>query len=302
MHERPTTGGVGMLRLVLPVILIWGGNFAVMRVGVHEIGPFTLAAMRFFIAATPLILFVPRPKVPFGFIASYAATFGLGQFGLLFWAIYLGLPSGMASLLVQLQVVFTPILALSFLKQRIPAATTGAIVISLLGLGIILSGTVERAGLLPMALGVGAALSWGASNVVISWGAARGLRYNPVSLVAWASMLLPLPFLALAGISGEFEGLTVARIIQALPPAIYLGLIATVIAYYFWVKALATYKAANVAPFTLLIPIIGLILGNLLFAEALDGLRLIGSVVIITGILIHMVGIRIEESRSRKHS
>jgi EamA-like transporter family. len=79
-------------------------------------------------------------------------------------------------------------------------------------------------------------------------------------------------------------------------------LIATVIAYYFWVKALATYKAANVAPFTLLIPIIGLILGNLLFAEALGGLRLIGSVVIITGILIHMVGIRIEEARSRKYS
>ena len=302
MREKSASEGMGMLWLVLPVILIWGGNFAVMRIGVYEIGPFTLAAMRFLIAAFPLVLFVSRPKVPFAFIISYALTFGFGQFALLFLAIYLGLTSGMASLLVQLQVVFTPILALFFLKQRIPAATLVAIAISLSGLGIILFETAGRSGLLPMVLGVGAALSWGASNLVIAWGASKGLKYNPIALVAWASMLLPLPFLVLASAAGEFENLAIVHVVEALLPAIYLGLIATIMAYYFWVKALATYKAANVAPFTLLIPIIGFILGNLLFSESLGGLRLMGSIIIITGILIHMIGIRVEASRLRKQS
>ncbi|MTI12963.1 EamA family transporter, partial [Sansalvadorimonas verongulae] len=209
--------------LVLPVVLIWGCNFAVMRVGVSEVGPFTLAALRFFIAAVPLIFFVSKPNVPFGFIVLYSLTFGFGQFGLLFSAIKIGLPSGMASLLVQLQAAFTPIIGVLVLKQRIPLCTVFAIAISLSGLAVILFSTAQSASVLPIFLGTLAALSWGVSNVVVAWGAARNYDYNPVALVIWASAILPVPFIGAAVYSNELLEIGLIDILDALPSATYLG-------------------------------------------------------------------------------
>jgi O-acetylserine/cysteine efflux transporter len=290
-----------LLKLVFPVIIIWGGNFAVMRVGVHDIGPFLLAALRFFIAAVPLIFFVRRPQVPFLFIAAYGMTFGLGQFGFLFVCIKLGLPSGLASLIVQLQVVFTPLLALVVLRQRIPKTTLGAIAISLVGLSLILLGTGHgHVAVIPVILGTAAALSWGASNVIVAWGASHGYDYNPVALVIWASSLLPAPFLGAAFIAGEFNSVTSTGLLSALIPALYLGAIATVMAYHLWVRALSSYPAATVAPFSLLIPIIGLSLGWVIFGETLNGSEAIGCALVIAGVVVHISGLRIRSYRARR--
>ena len=276
-----------LLGLVAPVIIIWGYNFAVIRVGVHETGPFLLAALRFFIASVPLIFFIQKPKIPFYFIAVYGITFGLSQFGFLFTATKLGLPSGMASLIVQLQVVFTPIFALIFLNQRIFAATILGIITSLIGLLIILS-MPSNTEIIPLFLGVMSAMSWGASNVVIAWGASRNYAYNPVALVIWASALLPPPFLLAAGITGERTNITFERLIPALLPAFYLGAVATVIAYYFWVKAMSLFPTSSVAPFSLLIPVIGIALGYVIFGETLSTTEIAGCAFIIFGVIIHM--------------
>ncbi|PSU99975.1 EamA family transporter [Photobacterium kishitanii] len=281
-----------LLWLVLPVVLIWGCNFAVMRVGVNDVGPFTLAAMRFFIAAVPLIFFVRRPKIPFWFIALYSLTFGFGQFSFLFSAINLGLPSGMASLLVQLQAVFTPILGFFVLRQRITLNTLFAIIISLSGLVVILFATVQSANIMPIVLGTLAALSWGASNVVIAWGTSRNYDYNPVALVIWASALLPVPFMFAAISSNELQGVGVMDIVNVLPSAIYLGLIATIIAYHLWVKAISLYNPTNVSPFSLLIPVIGLFLGSFIFDEVLNTTEIVGCILVIGGVIVHIINVR----------
>src|SRR5699024_8792989 len=128
----------------------------------------------------------------------------------------------------------------------------------------------EGAGaVVPILLGVAAALSWGASNVVIAWGGLRGYQYNPVALVIWASALLPVPFAGAAFVTGELATVTVSDLMFALLAAFYLGAMATVVAYNLWVKALSSYPAATVAPFSLLVPILGLALGWLVFGETL---------------------------------
>ena len=269
-----------------------------MRLGVSEVGPFTLAALRFLIAAVPLVFFVRRPTVPVLFIAVYAATFGLGQFGFLFVGIHLGLPSGLASLLEQLQVVFTAVFALLILQQKISRATLSAIGVSLIGLFFIFIGSGKgSAAAVPILLGVAAALSWGASNVVIAWGSSRGYQYNPVALVIWASALLPAPFAGAAFVAGEFAGITVSDLLFALLAAFYLGAMATVVAYNLWVKALSTYPAATVAPFSLLVPIIGLALGWLVFGETLTLVEALGCGLVIAGVVVHMVGLRMRAAR-----
>ncbi len=280
-----------LLIMVLPVVVLWGLNFAVIRTGVTSIGAFTLGAMRFAIASLPFILFIRPPKVPVLFLASYAAFFGLVQFGLLFIGMRIGLPSGLASLLLQLQAVFTPVLALLTLREPIGRFTLGAIALSLAGLALILVADGQgESSLLPLLLGVGAAASWATSNVLIRFGARQGSEYDSLALVVWASLLLPVPFLILAGIGGELSALTPASLMAALWPAIYLGLMATIIGYVLWVRALATFDAATVAPFSLLIPVIGLSAGYLIFGEALSLQEAGGCALIIGGVVVHLIG------------
>lgn len=111
-----------------------------------------------FFASLPFLLFVARPQVPFGFLLTYACLFGIGQFSFLFVGLKIGLPTGIASLLLQLQAVFTPALALALLREPFSRYTAAAMVLSLAGLVAILSASwhIEGAAV-PEPFGVGAA-------------------------------------------------------------------------------------------------------------------------------------------------
>ena len=85
------------------MVVIWGLNFVVMKTGLKGLSPMMLGALRFALAAFPLILFVRPPALPWRWIAAYGLAQGLGQFGLLFVALQAGMPAGMASLVIQTQ-------------------------------------------------------------------------------------------------------------------------------------------------------------------------------------------------------
>jgi O-acetylserine/cysteine efflux transporter len=106
--------------LALVVILVWGVNFAVIKVGVADVPPLLLAALRFMLAAFPAVLFFRAPKVPLRLYVIYGLTISVGQFSLLFSAIHVGMPTGLASLVLQSQAVFTMLFAAFFLKERWP--------------------------------------------------------------------------------------------------------------------------------------------------------------------------------------
>ena len=103
----------------LLVTFIWGTNFVLIRHALDELEPFTLAALRFFFVAFPLIFFLPKPKVKWRFIVAYGLLIGVGQFGLLFWAMQGDITPGLASLLIQLQVFFTVLLTVATLKEAV---------------------------------------------------------------------------------------------------------------------------------------------------------------------------------------
>ena len=52
------------LALALLVIVVWGVNFAVIKLGLVGVPPLLLAALRFVLAAFPALLFLRPPKVP----------------------------------------------------------------------------------------------------------------------------------------------------------------------------------------------------------------------------------------------
>ncbi len=85
------------LLVAVVVILVWGVNFVVIKLGLHGVPPMLFGALRFMRAALP-VFFVKRPQIPLRWLFTYGLTISFGQFSLLFYGMSVGMPAGLASL------------------------------------------------------------------------------------------------------------------------------------------------------------------------------------------------------------
>ena len=286
------------LALIFLVVALWGFSFVPIKLGLREIPPFALAALRFLLAAVPLVFFVRPPRMPIALIIAYGFAIGVFQFGLLFLGMKLGMPAGLSSLVIQLQVFFTIGLAIAFLGDRLhpqnavgaAIAAAGVLVLALYKLHEGMTSTLT--GLL---LVVVSALAWGIGNVVAKR-AAAGHSADMFALVVWSSLVPPLP---LALISYAFEGGALAW--QAVRDAslvtwsclLFLAYVATLFGFATWAKLLHRYPTALVAPFGLLIPVSGLASGWLFLGESLAPIQALGVVLVLAGLVVNVYGGRL---------
>ncbi len=278
--------------LGLLVIGVWGMNFAVIKVGVAGVPPLMLGALRFMLAAFPALLFVRPPKVPLRLYLIYGLAISVGQFAFLFSAIHVGMPTGLASLVLQSQAFFTMLFAALWLKERWHANQLAGLLLAAGGLILIGSAHGVSMPLLGFLLTVAAAVMWACGNIVTR---AVG-RYGPMNqfaFVVWASLVPPLPFWALSyalegptAISTAWSGLGW----QAMAALAYLAGAATLFGYGIWTHLLARYPANRVAPFTLLVPLVGLTTGWLVFGEALQPVHFAGGALLMAGLLVNVFG------------
>jgi drug/metabolite transporter (DMT)-like permease len=78
--------------LALLVVVVWGLNFVVIKVGLHNMPPLMLAGLRFLLVAFPALLFVARPKIPLRLLLGYGLTISFGQFAFYSAQLILGCP------------------------------------------------------------------------------------------------------------------------------------------------------------------------------------------------------------------
>ena len=183
------------------VVLIWGLNFVVMKIALRDFGPMLLGALRFIVASLPFIAFLPRPRLPWRFLAGYGLAQGLGQFGFLFLGLKLGMPAGMASVVMQSQAVFTMLLAAPLLGERAKPMQWLGMGVAACGLAAIGLSHGEGPGdmtLVGFVLTLGSGLMWAASNLIVRFAAQRAPRYDPLAFIAWSSLAPVLPFALLA--------------------------------------------------------------------------------------------------------
>ncbi|MGE8501538.1 MAG: EamA family transporter [Pseudomonas sp.] len=287
------------LLLALLVIVVWGVNFVVIKVGLHGMPPMLMGALRFMLAAFPAILFVRRPEVPLRWMLAYGMTISLGQFAFLFYAMYVGMPAGLASLVLQSQAFFTLFFAALFLGERLRGSNLFGLLVAASGLVLIgLQGgqTMTLAG---FALTIAAASMWALGNVVT-----RKLgKVNLVGLVVWGSLIPPLPFLALSlWLEGpELIGQSLRTLnLDSMLVLAYLAFGATLLGYGLWSRLLSRYPASQVAPFSLLVPVVGISSAALLLGERLGQLQMIGAALVMAGLLINVWGGRLLDSWRRR--
>ncbi|PPD29363.1 MAG: EamA family transporter [Hyphomicrobium sp.] len=273
----------------LVAVTAFGTSFVAIKSGVEHMPPLLLTALRFLFAALPAILFVPPPRTRPVLVVAFGLAFGVGLFGAMFIAIKLGMPAGLAAIVVQLQVFFTMGLAWLLDRERPGHEQMAGAVIALVGMGLIGWQRFAGAATLPFFLVLAAAGFWAFANFVSK----RAGASDRLALVVWGS-LVAAP--VLIGLSLLIEG-SEAVAAALLPPAwsavasvVFMAYPATLLAFSIWTTLLSRYPTPVVAPFALLIPVVGLLSTHMAFGERLAPLEVVASGLILIGLLVGLRG------------
>lgn len=279
------------LLLALLIVTIWGCNFVAIKLALHDLPPLLLCTVRFVFVAFPAVFFLPRPAVTRRQLLTYGFTMFAGQFAFLFLGMKLGLSAGLTSLILQFQVFVTLALAIGVLKERLHAAQIAGALVAIAGFAIVArhtGGDVTIAGLVCVLL---AAVSWGFGNFT-----SKQLgRVNPLALVAWGSLVVPLP-MAAASLVFEGPALIAHSLTHLGGPAIlgtaYIVYISTLVAYSLWSWLLARHPASTISPFALLVPVFGLLSSALVLGEPLPAWKLQAGAFVLAGLALNVFGPR----------
>ena len=254
------------------------------KIGLESFSPPQLTALRFLIAAAPAFV-LPRPPLAWPVLIAIGATLFAGQFLLQFFAIAHGLPPGLASLLVQTQALFTILFAVVAFRETPTRRQLSGVAVAFAGLVVILFTVGRDLTAVGFFLALGSAISWGVGNILLK----HTEDVDMLGLIVWLSLVPPVPALALSLVlDGPFAlaGAIADATWLALAATLYLGLIATILAYAIWGRLLRRYPAAAVAPFALLVPFVGAFASSLVFGERFGALRLAGMALVLSGIAV----------------
>ncbi|OII36953.1 hypothetical protein BIV02_15830 [Curtobacterium sp. MMLR14_014] len=274
--------------LAVVVAVVWGLNFPATALALEHFPPFLLAALRFTILAVPTLLFVPRPRIPFGRLLLVGLGLGVLQFSFLYLSMASGMPSGLASLVLQASAPFTVVLAGVFLRERLTGRQVVGVTVAVAALAAIALHRSQTAALLPVVLALCGALGWAIGNVATR----RAGAANPLHLTLWWSVVPPVPMVVLSlvveGPDRIGTALGTAFTAAALPAdlgLLYIVVVATLVGYGIWSRLLATYPSSTVAPFSMLVPVVGVLASWVAFGEVPDLVEVLAGAVVVAAVL-----------------
>ena len=286
--------------LALLVVTIWGLNFIFVTFSLEEFSPLMLCALRFLLASVPAIFFIKPPVgVPFRLVVWYGLVAFAMQFGFLFMGMYAGMSPGMASILMQVQVFFSLIIAAFFLGERLTVwEVTGALV-SFSGI-LIIGLHIDRShSLLGFIFILAAAASWGSANLITKK-IKNHSSHNMLSLVIWGSFVAFVPMMILSLL---FEGVNSIQVTYqhltwvGVSCLLYTVYASTLIGYGVWNWLLIRYPVGMVVPFTLLVPIVGIISSILVFGEPFEVWKCMAGILVISGLGINIFSLYLQNQR-----
>ena len=247
----------------------------------------------------PLVFFIRRPQMPWAYVVGYGLAIGVCQFGLLFLGMKLGMPAGLSSLVIQVQVFFTIGLGIAYLGDRVSAQNVAGALIATAG--IVLLAAYKLLGgatgtLIGFVLVLIAALSWGIGNIIAKR-AAGDHEPDMFALVVWSSLVPPVP---LALLSYLFEGGPTVWDAVVHASALtwgcvaFLAWVATLFGFASWAGLMHRYPTGLISPFALLIPVSGIASGALFLGESLAAMQIAGVLLVFAGLAVNVYGAKLK--------
>jgi len=255
--------------LLLLVALIWGGNFALIKVGLEQITPFVMTFIRFFLCVFPFVFFIPRPKTPVHILAAYGILFGGGIWGCANIAIYTGTSPGTVSLIIQLSAFITFIIGLVAFKEKSSKISIAALSISLAGLSLMLAKNEKGSDPVGIITCLFAAFCFSLCTFIIQ-------KHKPKDLLPFMiwSFLFSLPVLFILALYfegvGSFYSLKDAINYKSIISLISQSYVTTLLGYWIWNHNIRKYSGSVVAPIGLLVPFFAIIISYLFFSYPIN--------------------------------
>ncbi|MYM63014.1 EamA family transporter [Pseudomaricurvus sp. HS19] len=295
------------LLAVLLVIVLWGLNFVPTKFALMDLTPLQLGAARFLMISLPLILVLPRPQIPLKWLLLYALTQGFGQFGLLFFALQQGMTAALGSVLMQVQIFITALMAATLLGERLANSLLLGMAVAAAGLVcfiVSVTSNSDTSGItvVSLLLTLAAASMWSSSNIIVRQIHASGRDCKPLALIGWSSLitgtLFTLCTLSIDGVAAQASWKNVS--LTGWLSLLYLSLAASGVAYWLWAVLLTRHPASRVAPFSLGIPLVGLLAGIFILDEKVTNLQWIGSALVLSALVFVVVGAQRAARRAAK--
>ncbi|QBF28870.1 hypothetical protein EXN22_25465 [Pseudomonas tructae] len=260
--------------VILLVALLWGANFSFIGTSLGTVDPYMLTALRFFFCVFPLIFFLRKPQaVGLKFIALYGLLFGAGMAWLLNLGIAWGVNPGIASLLLQFSAFFTVGWGVMFFGEKLNRIELGAIALALVGLGLVIHTSGDNLSITGVLFVLLAALCWSLCNIIIKL---CGLK-DAFAFLVWSCLFaIPALFLATYLVQGPtpFVQLFKGYEASAYFSIMYQAYISTLLGYWVWNKQMHKYPVSQIAPYSILVPIWGLVISWWVFEESTNAARL----------------------------
>ncbi|MBV16081.1 MAG: EamA family transporter [Thalassospira sp.] len=282
----------GQFFALLLVVTIWGANFTVIKLGLGEMPPILLSSLRFAFAALPAVFFLPKPKCHWKYVVGFGVVLGCIKFSLLFLGMDLGLSAGISSLVLQLQAFFTVILGFFVLGEKIGPHRIVAMVVAFCGVCVLLlvsDGSITAIGL---TLVIAAAAAWGVANIIMK----QAGPIKMLSFVVWASLVPPIPLAILSFLTEDRASLALFTDQISwigVGSVLYLAYPVTLLGFAIWGRLLSTLPVGLVAPFSLLVPIVGMATSALVLGEDFGPIKIVSAILVMTGLLINVFGARL---------
>ena len=286
MDRRAALPPLGLFLLAV-ISLGWGTHWPIMKIALSEIPLWQYRSIVCVGAGLILMalagmgrqnLRVPR--------AQWLALVASALFNVTVWQVFTAygiilMASGKAAVVAYTMPVWTTILGVMFLNERMTARTVTALVLGVGGILVLLTDDLATMGSSPLGVlfVLGAAIAWGAGTIVtkgVAW------AVPPAALTAWQLLIGAVPIAVIAVASESFEIHRVS--LAALGASSYTIVIALVICYYAWIKVVALMPTTVAALGSLLVPVIGLLSGAAILGEPL-GWREISAATLVCGSL-----------------
>jgi len=276
------------------IYLVWGSTFLAIRVGVHEVPPFLLAAMRFLIAGLVLCgwMIARGERWPAG--RQWTSAFLLAvlifvfDYGLLFWA-ERRVPSGIAGVMMATIPVFMTLSEIIFLgTQRLTLRLVVALLIGIGGVAVLVSRSLGLGGAPVDGMGatalIVAAISWSVSAPLT-----RKLPLPQSKVMSSGAQMLAGGILLTitSAVLGEFRGFHPSSVSRGAWLALaYLIAAGSILAFTAYVWLIHHESPTKVGTYAYVNPVVAVVIGHFLGGEAIGARTVLGTLLVLVSVVV----------------
>jgi drug/metabolite transporter (DMT)-like permease len=276
------------------IYFVWGSTFLAIRVGVREVPPLILAALRFSIAGLALYAWISARGEAQPTAREWRSASLLGliifvfDYGLLFWSEQ-RVPSGVAAVMLATIPVFMALSEIIFLRtQRLTIRLVVALLIGILGVAVLMAHSLNLGGAPVDKLGalalIFASISWSIASIL-----SRKIPLPQSKLMSSAAQMLTGGILltTLAAALGDFHNFHPAAVSRAVWfSLLYLIVAGSIIGFTAYVWLLHHESPTKVGTYAYVNPIVAVLVGYFLGGEELTTRTILGSLCILVSVIV----------------